>query len=296
MLPDRSKRYAGIDGDIPRLGLSSNWQLFLIALLILALLVLIFPRKALVEKLYEQETLDQLTLSYIQNLYRADTRNADVAILLAKYQQNQLDIKTLESMVLNFARQGDLRQRTEASVILFSAYEKGLATSRDPRERERYRARMSELLHQASGQDVPEPHARIYAEAAFKLQQSSLGMGFLGRINEGLSPQSLEKYAQDALGRGEHVLSSEYFFIAQVQARDMGEARRFFQAGIAALMAANLYTQAMLSIDLHLGHLENDPATLRFLIRAALAAGEPVRAARYARRLVFQMQKTVNTP
>lgn len=36
--------------------------------------VLDFPRKILVEKLYEQDSLDELTHSYIQNLYRADSK------------------------------------------------------------------------------------------------------------------------------------------------------------------------------------------------------------------------------
>ena len=69
MLPHRSKRYAGIDGEIPRLKLATGWQLLLIGFMVVTLLAVVFPRKELVAKLYEQETLDELTLSYIQNLY-----------------------------------------------------------------------------------------------------------------------------------------------------------------------------------------------------------------------------------
>ena len=99
MTPDRSKRYAGIDGEIPRLRLATNGQLLLIALLVVALLAMIFPRKQLVEKLYAQQSLDPLTLSYIQNLYQTDAHNADVAILLARAQQDDLQIGTLEAML-----------------------------------------------------------------------------------------------------------------------------------------------------------------------------------------------------
>lgn len=106
MLLDRSKRYAGVDDEIPRLALSSTWQLLVIALLIVALLVLIFPRKALIASLYEQEVLDELTLSYIQNLYRAEPGNADVAILLAKSQQFELAVVDLESMLSPFISGG----------------------------------------------------------------------------------------------------------------------------------------------------------------------------------------------
>jgi hypothetical protein len=37
----------------------------------------------------------------------------------------------------------------------------------------------------------------------------------------------------------------------------------------------------------HLGDLEEDLATLRFLSRTAIAAGEPAQAAHFARKLVF---------
>ena len=82
--------------------LASNWQLALVALLVLALLFLIFPRQTLVQKLYEQESLDELTQSYIQNLYRADRKNADIGILLTRAQQDSLDIKTLAAWVLSW--------------------------------------------------------------------------------------------------------------------------------------------------------------------------------------------------
>ena len=72
MLPDRSKRYAGIDGDLPRLRLAEYWQLAIIAIIMGGLFMVIFPRKALVEKLHKQERLDDLTLSYIENLHRVE--------------------------------------------------------------------------------------------------------------------------------------------------------------------------------------------------------------------------------
>jgi hypothetical protein len=53
-------------------------------------------------------------------------------------------------------------------------------------------------------------------------------------------------------------------------------------------MAASLFKQAMEEARLRLGDLADDPQTLRFLSRTAMAAGDPVAAADYARRLVFR--------
>jgi hypothetical protein len=71
-------------------------------------------------------------------------------------------------------------------------------------------------------------------------------------------------------------------------AKSPPDARRFFQTGVKTLMAASQYSQALEMAKLKLGDLSNDPQTLRFLSHTALAAGDPVAAAVYARKLVFQ--------
>lgn len=296
MLPDRSKRYAGIDGEIPRLVLASNWQLLLVALLVLALLVLIFPRKTLVEKLYEQETLDELTLSYIQNLYRAESKNADAAVLLTKAQQNTLDIATLELRLLPLVRVGDQRQRTEAWVMLTRAYEKALASHPDVREQGRMTVHLTEILQQASQVQLSEPLSRFFAAAAFELNLPRLGLAFLAQVEDEHPGKTLEEYGQQALGQGDYSLAAEYFLMARDQARDRDDARRLFRKGVGAQMAASRFMQAMHDAEVHLGNLADDPATLRYLARAAQAAGDPMRAADYARRLVFQAPRALDAP
>lgn len=296
MLPDRSKRYAGNDGEIPRLVLASSWQLVLIAVVILALMVLIYPRKSLVEKLYGQETLDELTLSYIQNLYRAEARNADAAILLTKAKENETDIKTMELLLLPLVSAVDLRQRNEARIMLAKAYEKALAAHPDEPQRKRLTAQLTALLQQASQEKIPERLARRFAALAFELNLPHLGLAFLERIEVGHAARTLEYYAQEALGQGEYGLAAAYFFMARDQVSAPDEARRLFQKGVGTLMAASQFKEAMRSADLHLGNLANDPATMRYLARAAQAAGEPAQAARYAQQLVFQAGKAAVAP
>jgi hypothetical protein len=77
---------------------------------------------------------------------------------------------------------------------------------------------------------------------------------------------------------------------------DLEEARQLFQKGVGTLMAASRFQQALVAANQHLGNLENDPVTLRYLARTALAAGDPTQAADYARRLVFQTPKPGRTP
>lgn len=285
MLPARSKRYAGIDGEAPRLKLASNWQLALIAVLMIGLLRVIFPQKALVEKLYDHEQLDELTQSYIENLHRTDPGNADLTILLGRSRRDQMDTTALERLLQPILATGSARQRAEARLLLLAAYERALNTRGDVQQ---VRARLTTLLQSAQREQIPPQLAGAFAATAFRLDLPEMGLDFLNRVAPGRSTAALEGYAHEALGAGRHLLAAEYFMLARRQTTDRDAARAYFRQGVGTLMAASRFQQAMLTADRSLGDLADDPETLRFLIQTALAAGDPVRAARYAQRLVFK--------
>ena len=288
MLPDRSKRYAGVDGEIPRLELAANWQLLLVAMLVLALLTAIFPRNALVEQLYQQQTLDDLTLSYVQNLYRTNPKNADAALLLARTQLDVMDIATLESLVLALSASGDLRQRNEARAMLLRAYQNRLREKMAAQETQRLTTSLIGLLQAARQDELPERLARAFGDQAFALNLPQVGADFYKKLHIEQTAGALAGYGDKALADGHHAAAANYYFMARDHATSLDESRHWFQSGIRALMAASLFKQAMEEARLHLGDLADDPQSLRFLSRTALAAGDPVAAAAYARRLVFR--------
>ena len=288
MLPDRSKRYAGVDGEIPRLELAANWQLLLVAMLVLALLTAIFPRNALVEQLYQQQTLDDLTLSYVQNLYRTNPKNADAALLLARTQLEVMDIPTLESLVLELSVSGDLRQRNEARAMLLRAYQNRLREKMTAQEAQRLATSLIRLLQAARKDELPERLVRAFGDQAFALNLPQVGEDFYRMLHIEQTASALADYGDKALADGHHAAAAAYYFMARDHATSLDESRRLFQSGIRALMAASQFKQAMEQARLHLGDLADDPQSLRFLSRTALAAGDPVAAAEYARRLVFR--------
>ena len=288
MLPDRSKRYAGVDGEIARLHLAANWQLLLVALLVLALLAAVFPRKALIEKLYQQQSLDDLTLSYVQNLYRTNPNNPDATLPLAKTRPDLIDVPTLESVISDLLESNDVRQRNEARTILLKAYRSRLDKQIDKTEEARISAQLLRLLFSAQKDDLPVNLVRRFAEEAFKLDQPDVGVALFKRLNIDVMADELAHYGDLALGRGQHPLAAKYYFMARDKAESLSDARRFFQMGVKTLMAASQYAQALEMAKLKMGDLANDQQTLRFLSRTALAAGDPMAAAGYARKLVFQ--------
>jgi hypothetical protein len=294
MLPARSKRYASVDGEIPRLVLTSPWQLILIALLVLTLLVVIFPRRRLVDTLYEQQGFDELTLSYIQNLYRAEPNNSDVALLLARSQRGALNLSSLEMNLLKLVAQGTPRQQQEATQILFEAYSQRLASAKIGNERVNMRARLVALMEQASYHLWPEVMAQEFAAKAFELDLPNLGLTYLQQVSQVKPMQALEEYGNELLGRGQYAEAASSFLMARDRAINLVDARRLFQKGIQTYMADSLFKQAMQAGREHLGDLKYDLPTLRFLARSAMAVGEPVLAAEYAGQLVFHTEPSVS--
>ena len=106
----------------------------------------------------------------------------------------------------------------------------------------------------------------------------------------------LEELGNKALASGQHEGAAIYFMLARDRTSSIGEARRLFRKGIETYMAASLFKEAMRAASGPLGDLESDLPTLRFLARTAIAAGDPARAASFARRLVFMASEADAKP
>jgi tetratricopeptide (TPR) repeat protein len=182
---------------------------------------------------------------------------------------------------------GNVRQRGEARLLLLESFEKTLNTDITEAEKTHWTRRLTALLQAARADDMSPELAGVFAAAAFRLERTDLGVYFLGRISPDHPVEALVSYAKDALGLGRYVMAAEYYLLARKHAPDRDDARSYYQKGIEALMASSRFKLAMQEAQRELGDLANDPSTLRFLARSALAAGEPQQAAMYAQRLVF---------
>jgi hypothetical protein len=288
MLPARSTRYVGLDGEIPRLHLVSGVQLSLIALLVLVLFGLLFSPTSLVERIYAQNEYDGLTLSYLKNLYRSNPHNADVAILLARTQQEEMTVESLESVLQEFTLSADVRQRKEVRLILLKAYQRLADKDIDMARRQAIKPRQRALVLQEAADEPVDPRtARLYAEVAFSVGLPTLGVRFLRQVDPKGNPlEELVQCAQRALGNADYEVASLCFMAARAMATELPQARDLFMRGVDALMAKSLFAQAMKVAAQELGDLDSDAQTLRYLVRVARAAGDAEQTARYAWLLV----------
>lgn len=295
MLPARSKRYASADGEIPREQLTSGWQLMLMVLVVLTLLTVVFPKKALMQRLYDLDVLDVLSLSYVQNMFRADTRNSDIALLLARHQAQESDPLTLEKMVWPHLRGAELRQRELARELLLSAFQRQFDDATSPAALARLRERLAEVIRLAMNDRMSADLARNYAKLAYRLDLLEPGSQLLEKFSSALTFAELEQLAYEAMGRQDYARASYYFMLARARSTDLADIRRYYQLGVDAYLAGGMYQQALDTAELHLGQLHSDRLTLRYLIKLALAAGNPALASYYARQLVFRLPMETKT-
>lgn len=289
MLPARSKRYASVDGEIPRERLTGGWQLVLMLLVVLTLLYVVFPKRALFQRLYDRDALDELSLSYVQNLFRADVRNADAALLLARHNAERMDPYALEALAEPYTHSSDLRQRNLARQLLIVAFERQLHTNIRGSTQARLRQRLEQALQTAMEEPLPEALAYSYAALAYRVNLGELAQSLLRPYLIHMTADELERYGHEALSRQDYALASHYFLLARERSSERVQARRRFQLGLNALVAGGQHLRALEEAERHLGDLDADLPTLRFLVRLALAAGQPTVASRYAKRLVFRL-------
>lgn len=288
MLPERSKRYAGLDaGAIERLRLVAPWQLALITALMGALLVLVFPREALIQRLHARDFGDELTLAYTQSFYRADPNNADIALLLARSALAQLDIVGMESLALRWVTDGTPEQRHEARALLLATYQMALTNDPSPTDRQLARRGLARLVRGALTDHPPAVLAQGLADAALGVGLVDEGMALLDLIQGGDTLQNMQRRAAYALGLGQYHAAASYWLRALPLAPDKATARAMLLRAVDTLLAGNLYREAAQAMRDHAGPFQSEATTLRALIERARAAGDTALAARYARLLVF---------
>jgi hypothetical protein len=297
MLPDRSKRFALTEtGELPRLRLAEGWQLAVIACIMAGLFVVIFPRQALVDQLYHQEVIDDLTLSYVDNLQRTDPGNADLAILRVRARPEQHDLNALLKLLQPALASQDGQRRMMALHLLLDAAERTLKSSPDKTAAEPVRARMQGWLHEMQKEGGSEGRTGDLVRQAFFIGLPMLALDFMRQMAPPGDTQAARQMAREALvvqaraalGRMQHEQAADYYLLASQYAADEEMSRQLLIQGVDVLMAASRFERAMQVADEHLGVQAGEHDLLRYLIRTALAAGYPQRAADYARRLVFE--------
>lgn len=289
----RSKNYefiarAKLGAERPRL--LSPWTLAGFAVVVLLALVLIFPKQELLRQATREKLGDPLTASYLANLLKTDPANLELRLLLAEHKIHLGELADIPSLLEPALRSANQDWQANGRMLEYKYLTAQAARSKEGSPQraalmERRRAALAPL----SERPWPTQTLMYLAGQAAELHERAIVARLYRSIADSPKQMSLEWYAESAarvLGEGDYELAAQLYFIARNQADSLPRQREFLIAGVKALMANSRYSQALEAADRHLGNLGDDPDTLYFLARTARAANDPVRADRYARKML----------
>jgi Flp pilus assembly protein TadD len=287
---DQRRLRSGAGPDAPRARLLSGWALGGIALMVGATLVLVFPRRALIEEVQREGGNESLTLAYLTNLVKTEPGNAELGVLLAekKFALGEPDEARVALASLRPGADDSVRRRAlrlEYRILETEA----LAKTPGSEERAAAQQRLLHSLRSLAGRSWP-----VYDLVYFARQASSLGDARLARdlyarliaSGETAAPQWLEEASAIELGAGNYGAAADLLFALQARASSRADKREYFRRAVSTLQSGNRPQEALRAAEQHIGELDGDEQTLQFLARVALAANDPARALRYVRRLM----------
>lgn len=269
--------------------LAPAWSIVLLTVLVCGALWLLYPRKALEQRLSESGD-SELANNYLQNLLHGAPDDPYLRLLLARRQ-----IATGETARARVTLQPalnspdpDLRKQAEwtEGILLYRELQDAEGNADQSQV---LQERMQRHIRALARESWPPAQLASLAAMAEHFGMSDVATDLLRKA----APKDPEKaaayYAQaakEALGRGDYGASAQFYLAARASTPDPAEAKRYYFAAVAALRSGNETREALALAERELGPLENDAQALYMLVQLARAAGRPDVADRYVRRLL----------
>ena len=278
----------------------SPWAMAGITLLVGVALVLLFPRKTLVEESRRESRNSPLAAAYLANMLTDEPGNMELRFLLAqkKFSLGAID-EARESLAPVLEVSDDVLRR-RAGLLDYDI--RRADTYRNPEQTLRYKELQRELLaslKRLAREDWGPPELLYFAREARSLGAREFAAQLTARLLSapGAVPLNWLVEAGDmSLGDGDYRTSSALYLAARQRATDLEDRRRLFLRAIATLQSGNLLRDAIDTAEQNLGELANDDETLQFLIRLSMAASDPARAQKYVRRLMHMSSSRTGGP
>lgn len=285
MLPPRSRRYVGHDGRIPREQALSPITLIFGLVLLLGVLLIVFPKDSLLTRIFQANLNDALTRSYLENLVRVEPNNTALKGLYLKSRLPYLSWQQLVDETAPIIEHGTHEEKQLIVPILL----KKLAQEQNKSQTLLQVQRRLLLFAFEPGWHVETLEAMLTQALALHEKEIAQRIIPIWLHEQPTDPTVfLENQAKQALGLGDYQESAMLYFQIQSISNTLAQRKLAFMQAISILISGGLHQDALAEIDNHLGELDTDEEVLRYLINVAQAAGQPKRAAHYAR-LLLQM-------
>lgn len=250
-------------------------------------LTLMYPYRALVDRVLRERRGDELTLSYLHNLLRTDPRNTDLLLKLAEQQLAAGDFPGLRHSLQAVLTSPDESDRIAARLLLWRADESEWrkAPADSPQRAALLRKLLDELEALAQLQ-LDEATRLDVAERALELGDAGLALRIYRSIglHGGQLPAAwFATRAAQMQARQEFDAAAQLYLLARDRASGLAARRTYFFLAVRVWLARNEPAKALAVAEAELKDLAGDLDSLVFMVELARSANRPDDAARYAR-------------
>lgn len=288
-MPLRKSKSPAPGADRP--SLAPPWVLLALAAMILLALVLVYPQKALLERIGRAPE-SELSSAYLGNLLRSNPDDPKLRLLVAAQALRHGETASLRSTLQPVLASGDPELQREAQWLLWqgAAREFRNLPPGATAERQAHKRQLSAQLARLAEESWPEERLQAMAEQAFEIGDTACALALYRKGASGLDDRDAARHyargATIALSRRDYRSSAELSLLASARSPERREANAYRLDALRTLQSGNLLGDAVRVMEREIGDQENDPETLDFATRLARAAGRPDLADHYVRRLL----------
>jgi polysaccharide biosynthesis protein PelB len=271
---------------------ASFFTVAFLTIVVITVLFLLFPKKELLRNIAQQQKADVVALKYLQNLLPIYPFDVNLKLLLAEQNISHGDIQKTIKLITPYIKQNPTSKNDWRALWLYYQVVR-TETYAEPEisyARKRGMEKIRGFLEQLSKDPFLSAEELLQlADDAISTNEPKLAISIykkvVGMELTAKQPSSLyEKAAKVALAYGEYETCAKLYFLAQQQAKTLGQKRKYYISGLKALQSGNLLDKIMQVAQKNIGELQNDQQTLLFLNNLALAANNPAAAEKHMKK------------
>ena len=301
-MEQKRSRLVAPDATGLRARILSTGGLLVVAALVLVVLVMLYPRQQLLDRLRAEPRNDELSVSYLANLLTSEPDNDDLRILLAErhfsLKQPDRAEAALQPLLGKTIAHEDIRLRL--SRLTYSLLElRANAATPGSAQAQVLRAQLVAGLQERLTQPWSTPDLLLFARKATALEQLPLAQRFHGLIRfdaDGDRAPWFEEAVRTAIWAQDYVGAATLHQRAMALHPTVERKRWHLREALRILQSGNLLGQALTLAQSHADIVSDDRALLDYLTRLALAANQPAVAEGYARRLLQMSALPMSPP
>ncbi|MDH3771583.1 MAG: hypothetical protein OET79_11455, partial [Nitrospirota bacterium] len=266
------------------------WKLIGLGISALVVLGMLYGNQRILQQVANVEYPDNISLFFLRNIQREHPQDESWRILLAQQQLELGELSDAQKTVQPLLNSRDPVLQKNAGLIDLQIMEMQMLVGRDNDQEKRdlqstMTARIRELLlHSMTQKDLSS-----LADSALLAEDWQLATQVyrqLAQADPNNQAAWFRKGAKLALGQGAYTQAAELFFFARTQSHSFEDKREDYLSALKALIAGNQLQEALVQAEKYLGNLEQDDATLKFLVRLGRAAGNGAFAQKYVEKLL----------